>query len=155
MLARQRARCLTRGVRADESERAPSTTRAAWLRFAVAFLLVELVVAQVWPALHHAFFAHAICPEHGEVIHVSALQRAASGPAQEAEKRVVADPERENAHEHCQVPPGTRDPASAPALATGAAEARLESESVPVASAAHATPPIPLLALAPKLPPPC
>ncbi len=139
----------------DLATRSIATERAAWLRFSVVVLLLEVLLAQVWPALHHAFFAHAICAEHGEVIHVSALSRAGAGQGRPTEKSVLADPEGDAAHAHCQVPPGTRDPASEPDAPLSVDEQRLDTAATPRALASEATPSIALLALAPKLPPPC
>jgi len=92
-----------------------------------ALFVLEFVFAQLWPSLHHAFFVHAVCPEHGELVHVSALSRTAVTARHFAEKSWLGDDHgSERAHDHCQLPPGVRDPATESAPALGPAERSFE-----------------------------
>ena len=123
------------------------------MRVLGAFVLAQLSLVQVLPALHHALVHHEVCAEHGELVHSDeshghAVTAGTDGPGYHA------DSSGSHEHEHCGVSVAVRDPgvvASRPSLSLEASFAAPAVPSLACASAARA---IELLALAPKLPPP-
>lgn len=129
--------------------RLPSQRQGA-LALVCAFLLAQLA-----GFVHLALERHAVCAEHGELLHVadSASSSAAAGH-QERTGPSLADGSSGDAHAHCDVLPAVQPKQS---VATGAPARSIE----PLASAwnraaplavAHAA--VPLLLLAPKQSPP-
>ncbi|HVJ15767.1 MAG TPA: hypothetical protein VM686_10000 [Polyangiaceae bacterium] len=131
----------------------PAPRVGAWLRLLAGFLLLQLAGAQLWPALHHALIRHAVCAEHGEFVHVEAHADHAASDAGKT-PAVSASEDGDDAHDHCQLPPGLHDPAAEPAeppsvltsTSTGAAPSAAPSEALARS--------IPILSLAPKQSPP-
>ena len=123
------------------------------MRVLGAFVLAQLSLVQVLPALHHALVHHEVCAEHGELVH----SNESHGHAVTAENEhpgYHADSSGSHEHEHCGVSAAVRDPgvaAAPPPLLLDASPSAPAAPSVAAASAARS---IELLALAPKLPPP-
>ena len=144
---------MTGGVRPDEptlKRRAP----AAWLRLLVGFLLLQLVGAQLWPALHHALFTHAVCAEHGELVHVTAHEDHGSGAPTDGTSIGPLNAGDDDAHDHCQLPPGTHESAAKPSDPALLGPATAAAEVPALAQGDELVCSIPLLALAPKQSPP-
>ena len=99
------------------------TTRRCVLPSSLALLCAAL---QLLSAAHHVLARHAVCPEHGELLHESR----AAAHADHAPSDVHPDGEAlsaahdpaaaEHAHEHCGVCSSRRDVAIAPAAWAGA-----------------------------------
>lgn len=124
----------------------PSATaphRQSRIAIGAALLAMWMLVADLGALAHQALVQHAVCSEHGESIHVSASDDAASPTAEPSTR---AELHRHNpgsspdAHEHCSIdataasttPPAspaitpTRAPATSPrALLTAALPPRL------------------------------
>lgn len=110
-----------------------SRAMRAWSAFAIAILLG----ANLSSYLHKSTERHAVCPEHGELIHVDD-HSASSGVQTSARDAVVERHERgiqvrptesgdsEHEHEHCYLCPSSRDRLHTPhvALVVGDAIAR-------------------------------
>jgi hypothetical protein len=148
-----------RSKKALQALRAARKSRfSSWLRVLGAFILAELSLVQVLPALHHALVHHEVCAEHGELVHAEGSH----GHSVTAQKDSPvgghagyrADSSSEHQHEHCGLSAAVREPGIAggePALALGVQALAPVLSSVAAARAACS---IGLLALAPKLPPP-
>lgn len=124
-----------------------------WLRVVMGLFVVQLLTAQLWPTLHHALFAHAVCAEHGELVHLSAHEHEAADSDHAASAEVTpgaADDE----HDHCQLPPGTHDPASEPGTARASGVVHVCDAAAFAPCDAGLARSIPILALAPKQSPP-
>lgn len=126
---------------------------AGWLRFLAGFLLLQLLGAELWPALHHALFKHAVCAEHGELVHVAAHDDdGAAAPSGATE--ILAAGADEDAHDHCRLPPGTQQPAAEPDAAALLGIASPPCGAGVLSRDENLPNSIPLLALAPKQSPP-
>ena len=133
------------GPKAMERMRPPATAPHRQSRIAIgaALLAVWMLVADLGALAHQALVQHAVCSEHGESIHVSQSDDAASPtaePSTRAELHRHAPGNSGDAHEHCSIdataatttPPAapaftpTRTPATSPrALLTAALPPRL------------------------------
>lgn len=114
--------------------------------------LGALVAAASWAipglgALSHAHEnAHAVCPEHGELIHVEATEREPG-----AEAGLWANENAASPHEHCDPSFSLRSESAALQPDTGAF---IAARSTPVAAPSAAPPRPAPLAYAPKSSPP-
>jgi hypothetical protein len=125
----------------------------AWLRVLVGFLLLQLVGVQLWPALHNALFTHAVCAEHGELVHVAAHGDRADVPTRETTAISPLGAE-DDAHDHCQLPQGTRELAAEPSEPASLVTSSGSSMASFVAVNVELPRSIPILTLAPKTSPP-
>jgi hypothetical protein len=135
---------------------APTSSAKApllWVRLLVGIFLTQLIGAQLWPTLHHAVFAHAVCAEHGELVHVVDHQTHAS-PLAASSRAAWEDAGEPDEHDHCGLPPGTHDQASEAANAVSVEEAALAVAAEAFVPSYELSRSIPILALAPKLSPP-
>jgi hypothetical protein len=125
------------------------------LTIAVAVLLF---CGQLSSWVHLALVPHAICAEHGELIHVVQAPAFDGTPAPKAgESSLVASApvEVEHAHDHCQFGPHHRAPAMTAPRAPVVAENRVVPPRPPILGAsAPAVRAISLYLLAPKTSPP-
>ncbi len=118
----------------------------------VGFLLLQLVGVQLWPALHNALFTHAVCAEHGELVHVAAHADRTDVAA--GETTAISPLDADDAHEHCQLPPGTRELAAEPGERATLLDASAEPSATTFVESDERSLSIPILALAPKQSPP-
>jgi hypothetical protein len=115
---------------------------------------LQLAGAQLWPTLHHALFAHAVCAEHGELVHVSAHTAHLDRTPQEPSPAWTPAAGGDDAHDHCKLPPGTHEPAAEPSSASALVSASPRLAASPLAHDDELTRPIAILSLAPKQSPP-
>jgi hypothetical protein len=143
-----------RPSQAQKAFRAARNQRfSSWLRALAAFVLAELLLVQLLPALHHALVEHEVCAEHGDLVHGDGGHGRAVAPGND-HAGYHEGSSASHEHEHCGVSAAVRQPG-----VTGERLAlKLEPEACLVAPAflaeASASRSIELLALAPKLPPP-
>jgi hypothetical protein len=143
-----------RSKKALQALRAARKSRfSSWLRVLGAFILAELALVQVLPALHHALVHHEVCAEHGELVHADDAHGHAV-TAQNDSPGYHADSSNEHQHEHCGVSAAAREPGIARAETRLALGPEAAAPAVSSVTAARAAGSIELLALAPKLPPP-
>ncbi len=119
-----------------------ASPRQSRIAIGAALLAVWMLVADLGALAHQALVQHAVCSEHGESIHVSPSDDAASPTAEPSTRAELHrhSPSTGDAHEHCSVdvtaagttPPATpavtptRTPATSPrALLTAALPPRL------------------------------
>lgn len=124
---------------------------SAWIRAIAAFVVVVVAGDHSLASLHQALTAHAVCAEHGELVHGGAAHVAPTAPS--SAPAVAPGALAEEEHHHCGVVPAapTRSPAvqaaaECPAAALALAESFRSFESdLPAPD---------VLAFAPKLSPP-
>jgi hypothetical protein len=99
-------------------------------RHGAALLVASFLVAQLIALIHQSGAEHAVCPEHGELIHGRVVAGAWSGPAAEAHGSPAAP---KDDHDVCELVIASHDrlqPAAAEAVADAppaAARERLQS----------------------------
>lgn len=148
MTGRRRTRSSTRGA---------LHFRLFLRRIAASVAALLLLSSPLSEALHTVLVPHAICAEHGEVVHLQGVRGAVSDPsATDANPRFESDGvAAESGHEHCPVVAAS----SRNSTARGNAEALLlpavlDSECTRLDVAARPDSSLELVLLAPKTSPP-
>jgi hypothetical protein len=100
---------------------------------------------------HHLTTQHAVCPEHGLLVHVGKYGEARQGPVEKGLRsaRRTAD---DHGHRHCALVVFLR--IAAPAEPAAALVAEFAAREGPLLAERPSLPPIPALVLAPKSSPP-
>jgi hypothetical protein len=124
------------------------------LRVLGAFVLAQLSLVQVLPALHHVLVHHEVCAEHGELVHSNDESHGHAVTAQNELPGYHVDSSAPHDHEHCGVSAAVRDAGVVGARPALSLEASVSAPTVASIAAASAARSIELLTLAPKLPPP-
>jgi hypothetical protein len=129
------------------------------LRVLAAALCLLFVAAPSLPTLHHLLVAHVVCPEHGELLHVSELSgersEKLSGVHVQSSKQLSLVAAPAPGHDACGVPAwGASEGFSAAALAASVFSC-LSFGSAGSAPDQRPHAAIALLSYAPKLAPPC
>jgi hypothetical protein len=131
------------------------SARWAWFgRLLALSLLLVAGAGQTLPGLHHLLVRHAVCAEHGELVHAAELAEASSEAGSESDAARPSHDEPEHEHEHCSMPGLSADPAL---VSAGPAAERQPLGALPAslpAASERAHSSLALLAFAPKLAPP-
>jgi hypothetical protein len=134
-------------------------TRSMLLQGQAALVALVLVASQIGSHLHAATERHARCPEHGELVHVDELPRAAATSAVAASAaasdalRDTSAASDEHAHEHCYLCPASRE-RLAPGQDAGVIAAVLPAAVSHPLPAVASAPGQPRYVIAPKTSPP-
>ena len=129
----------------------------------IALLLAGAFIGAPFARLaHHATVGHAVCAEHGEIVHALGHDYESHGGGADRGAHALDDHERgvresEDAahdHHHCAVWAAWRERVLADHANASSAPAAAEARRLQTHARVRATSPVPLLRRAPKLPPP-
>ncbi len=123
------------------------------MHLALVLALLPFGGGQLWMALHFSLVEHAICAEHGALVHVSRSVPQAPVQERSGDQRALPSPALLS-HGHCTAPPAVAQrQVEAPSAEVPPAPWVAAHEVVDLGPGALATS-IALLSLAPKLSPP-